>query len=471
MARLVTLLALFAFATAAAQPCQIDVLGLPEQGQLHESERPGLVNPGPFQQRLVERSKAYLTPLLCFAVNRVAFIEQAPEDAAATGWVRVHGYNDIVHLDARPLSLSETALDPSKNRGSPGDVWAGGIDALAHEATHAAVHLLNSQSNVERCRLSTLSCDPVRASQWSSTAQDAAKVAVERMRLSSGIVEEWVRMHEAFVRVGMATEYGAYGGSQHDATALTAAGFTSRYGSSKPGEDIAEWVAKTQVGNLQGQTFEGATVGNPGENLGCLVMSGAGNRVTGDTAAAFTKLSFLRDVGLVSQGAFERCVGGLGIETHGKNGVHLTNNDGSVGTLDDRMRAVIGQNGLGAWSFQLTAEGSARHGDTASPVKATLTLELASILASTATSVDEVSWPRGIYVIGDDAEFRVDFEDAPAGTFYGVEGFVLVTRASNDLIEGSIVLRLGMRPHTAFPVPETGDWLPTPITFRMEGGS
>lgn len=458
---------------AAAQSCEITVLGLAERGQLHEDYRDRMVEPGPYQQRLVERSKSYLTPLSCFAVNRVAFVEQPPEDAAATGWVLVYGDNDIVHLDARPLSLSDNALNPSStsNSGSTGDVWAGGIDAIVHEATHAAVHLLNSQSSVEQCRVGPLACEPVRATQWSSGAQTAARVAVERARLEGGFVEEWVRMHEAFVQAGMATEYGAYEGSKHDATALTAAGFTSLYGSTKPGEDIAEWVAKTQVGDLQGRSFEGAVVGNPSEDLGCMVMRGAGERVTGSTAAAFAKVSFLRDVGLVSQEAFERCVGGMRIETFGKDGLHLTNDDGSVGTLDDRLRAVIGQAESGAWTFQFTSEGTARHGDTASPVKATLTIDLAAAGTFADTPIEEVSWPRGIYVIGQNAEFRVDFEDVPAATFVGVRGFVLVTRASNDALEGSIVLQLALRPNTLVPVPETGDWLPTPITFRLESGA
>ena len=457
---------------AAAQGCDIEVLGQDRRAVLPEDYRNEIVEPGPYQQRLVEYAKDFLTPLACFAVDHVAFVERAPEDAGATGWVRIHSHNDIVHLDARPASLSNDALDPATNRsrGVHGDIWAGGIDAIAHEGTHAAVHLLNSQSDVERCKLPMVWCDPVDPNQWSPAAQAAARAAVEHMRLRSGIVEEWVRMHEAFVAAGMATDFGAYEGSQHDATAITAAGFTSLYGSTKPGEDIAEWVAKTQVGDLQGASFEGATVTATGEDLGCMVLRSSGDRITNRTAAAYTKVAFLRDVGLVSEEAFTRCVGAVHVDTHGRDGLHMTNNDDSVGTLDERLRAVIGRTATGAWTFQFTAEGTAGFGDTTSPAVATLTIDLASMIAAPFTSVDEVSWPRGLYVIGDDAQFRVDLEDAPAGSFVGTVGFVLVTRASNDLLEGSIVLQRGERPG-AFGVPETEKWLPSPITFRMTGGS
>ncbi len=462
---LVMLVALFVAGAAGAQSCGIEVLGAAQREQAHEDDRDLLVDPGTYQRRLVERATQYMTPLLCAGVEGVAFIEKEPEDAGATGWVYVSDRNDLVNLDARPLSLSETALNPATNRGSPGDVWAGGIDAILHEGTHATVNLLHSQSTFERCVLFGASCSRVDASQWAPEALVLARQTVQHARLGAGFAEEWIRLHEAFVHQGMAIAFGEYEGSQHDAGALTRAGFTSLYGSTKPGEDIAEWVAKVQTGDLQGATFEGATVGNAGEDLGCLVMRGDGTSVTPRNVAAFTKVAFLRDVGLVSQEAYARCIGDLRIETFGADGVHLTNSSGGVGTLDAAMRAVIGQDAEGAWTFQLTAEGSAHFGDTPSPAKATLAI----VLAPQSATLEEVSWPRGIYVIGQDASFRVDIEDAPAGSFVGTRGFVLVTRANGDLLEGSIVLQQAVRPG-AFGVPESGSWLPEAITFRMEGG-
>lgn len=95
--------------------------------------------------------------------------------------------------------------------------------------------------------------------------------------------------------------------------------------------------------------------------------------------------------------------------------------------------------------------------------KLTLRLDLRSL----GKNLDEVSWPRGVYVLGLTGDNNVKFvlNGAPAGNFDAMYDFVLVSESSNKRIAGSIVLQRVMRMQAPIPVPEKYN---PPLIVRFE---
>jgi len=58
--------------------------------------------------------------------------------------------------------------------------------------------------------------------------------------------------------------------------------------------------------------------------------------------------------------------------------------------------------------------------------------------------------------------------DEASVTYHVDEGMVLITSATSERIEGSIVMTRAWRPHTTPPVPKAASELPR-ITFRIDG--
>jgi len=462
-------------ASAMAQSCELDLLTRAQAAAVPEQSRSLIVEPGRNQRQLPGVASAFLTSLHCAAVESIVFINDAGEESGRLGWVKTSSHNDLVNLDAREHVLSERSLDPELNPAAAGNVWAAAIDAIVHEGTHAAVHLLESQAEHIDCMLAMFGCGEADPEQWSSASQALAEELVARLRLDGGFRQEWERLHRAFVAADMAREYGGNltpaVAPGTDAATLTAAGFMSPYGSTTPGEDIAEWVAKVQTHELADSTIAGAAVTAEPEDYGCQALRAAGESITNATAAAYTKLAFLRDVGLVSQAAFRSCIGDLSIDVRG-DGLHFFEVDGtgdrSFGkTFSNGLELTMGtQTGSGRAVVLIEVTGVASFGQPGakeeSPARATLTIDMGD-----PDDIPALSWPRGVYRIGEGVTgFRLTLDEAAAGTFVATHGFVLVTSSTAESIEGSIVLQRADRPFAPMGVPYAAADLPR-ITFRV----
>ncbi|MDZ7707737.1 MAG: hypothetical protein U5J97_07565 [Trueperaceae bacterium] len=455
-------------AVAVGQACELRLLGLDDAAEAYEGVRATLVEPGPSQRQVVAEAAPYLTSLHCLAVEKVAFVADPGDESGTMGWVYVTHDNDTLYIDARPARASEEDLDPARRPRIVGNVWATAVDTVVHEATHAAVRLLHTQVLEGDCFVGPFGCDePTDPSQWEASAVAAAAREVERLRLRSGFLTEWTRLHDAFVEAGMAREYGGRGSpsASGGAAAIAAGGFMTPYGSTLPGEDVAEMVAKAQTQGIETNTFAGVAVSSPPEDFACQALRAAGASLTGATAAAYTKLALLRDVGLVDEDAFARCVGSVGIDTRDAEGAHFFGGDTFERTFGD-LEVTMGRHAAtGRTVFQLEASGRAGFGGAEHPAELLVRLDL----ADEDEPIDRVSWPRGIYRLGTGANrVSLTLDGASAGSFVASHGFVLVTTATAERIEGSIVLQRADRPFAPMGVPYAADELPR-ITFRVDG--
>src|SRR5690554_4567172 len=154
-----------------AESCALDALPRSQADQVARTYRSSVIDPGPNQLRLLEAAAARMTPLLCAAVSQVAFTERdggSDSGGMTMGWVMVNSHHSTLHVNALPNHASEADLA----HGRPeylANVWLTAIETLVHEATHASVHLLNTQlkPGVSRCFLLGFFCDdPTDPGVW-----------------------------------------------------------------------------------------------------------------------------------------------------------------------------------------------------------------------------------------------------------------------------------------------------------------
>jgi hypothetical protein len=284
----------------------------------------------------------------------------------------------------------------------------------------------------------------------------------------SGFLGEWDRVHEAFQALGWARDYGTFNDEPRSTAAaedLAAAGFMSVYGNLNPFEGIAEFVrwpitrdlyrsAGVQEGMGLSQTADGA----------CLAIRARGGQgINAQTAAVYTKLVFVRQLGLISQADFDRCVGPGA--WRGAQGDGFTVHDGdSVNHFGDHIRHRFGVE-RGHHVFIMEADGTATFGSSTNPSTLRLTLQIAPF----ASPRDLPPWPRGVYVLGEHAPNRLEFR-MPANRYANFDArqgaVALITEASDEAIVGSIHVPQGWRLHAAVPVPQVFD-PPLRIPFRI----
>jgi hypothetical protein len=441
---------------ARAQSCEPRVLSRSDADEVHEAHRALVEEPGRYQRQLPEVASGFFSPLLCAAVERVVYVEDAGEPSETMGWVRIASHNDLVHVDGRENHADETDLDPDRPGQTPAlaaNVWAAAIDTLVHEGTHAATHLLHSQIVPGGCLFLAVGCDePTDASQWRPDAIEVARQASRHARLGGGFRAEWERMHAAFVDGGMAAPYGSGGLSSESADrAIAEAGVMTPYGLTSASEDIAEMVAKALVDpsvvRISGEAPNAAR-----EDRACRALQGA-DAVQSWNAAVVAKLGFLADVGLIVEDVLEACSGGLEVDTRGADGFHTFLLDGTYQSSYTRdVEVSMGlQSSNDRVVFALDAWGTASFGDVDSPVRLRLLIDLAASDAD----LDRVSWPRGLYWLGEGVTaFTLAFEneEVDGASFIATGGPILITRASADLIEGSLVVQRGMRLSPTVPL-------------------
>lgn len=459
----VILLFLSVAAIAASANCDPQVLGPSEADQVEEQYQQKVVRPTDLHKELVRRAFAMAPPFLCQAVERVVFVADAGASGATMGWT-YQSVGDLIYISALMTTASVENLNPvllARRYPSLSDAQvqetatknqAEVIQSILHEAAHSAHYLIDSQRD-----RSLFSVRP-DADAWDASAITAARAKVAELRLGAGLLEgEWTRLHSAFVAHGMGR---AYGGGRSD---LLAGGFMSAYGATKPSDDVAEMTSWAIAAPL----YDGLST--PAKDDACKALRSAGSDdISAANAAVIVKLFLLEDLGFISEADRERCVGPVQPTGATSEGFHVYSGSRLAHTASRSMTAGIGRDTeFFKWVFTLDADGQVVYGGDPTDAHYALKLLLAEGAWTTPISdVDDVSWPRGIYTLvrpNEPNSFWINAEDKGA-TLWATRGFVLVFRASNRLIQGSIVPQMFLRPFTAVPVPEVP---PSRITFVL----
>lgn len=413
----------------------------------------------PTQYAVVKAALGRMPPMLCAGISRIAFVDLG---SGTAGQVNAHA-GDLVLLNAAVdygdgLGFDELSLQAPGQR-------ARLMHTIFHEGAHAAEWLLNSTAEVEGY-----------AGEWEPSERDLAAETVDRVRLRGGLAREWRRVHGAFFGLGWADSYliPPFDEVQREhirglgPAEMAEYGMMSMYATKQHHEDIADTVGWAMSAPLMREA--GLPDGPPPlvNDYGCIAMRAHGEQsVPQDLSAVFTKLAFVRDLGLITPEVFDSCAGpniglepdveGITIVEEGDvQNTFTTDPEAIIGTLDDR------------YVFELTVHGTAQFGDESHAATLTLRIDLGGTTNSLgeAVPVEEVPWPRGIYSLapGRPNHFELRMETAPAGDFDVTDGFVLVTEASNDRLLGSVFAREAWRPHAPVPVPQTFD---PPLNFRF----
>lgn len=421
-----------------------------------------LLDPGPTQRAVVRGALELMTPLLCHAVSRIA-IGHVPSDPGVGGVVRQLASGDLMLINTA-VGYEESDLAGSEEQRL----------RMMHTIIHEAGHMAEALLNAEGTRPSNFGGDWF-AGEWDFVQRTVASDTLHNVRLDVSLFSEWHRTHQSFVAQGWAlpwadptdgpvTEGAITAIRRWDAAKTAESGFMSRYGASYYAEDIADLVAWTYMA----PHFRAAGIPNgvrQTEDFGCQEMRAHGERsVPSRLSALYTKLMFLKDLGLVHPDDVEECTGanlGLPVDSPG---FHVWQEETRLSSFDTAVTAIIGTLG-DRYVFEMTGNGEATFGDERYPATFRLLLDL----AEGTRDVARVPWPRGVYPLSmvgpDKLELRLD--GAGAGDFDVREGFALVAEASNERIAGSVFFTQSWRPHAPVPVPEVHD-PPLIVRFLIE---
>lgn len=416
------------------------------------------------QLALVRAALGRMTAVHCMGVGRIAFIDRPSTTTPGSvgSWE-----GDFININANYFKEGEgfewVGFDEVRLQDRRAQALFQGV--ILHEAAHATTHLLSAMSEVPN----TFHGD------WGVTERHLAADTIDRVRLRGDIVRLWDIMHTSFMNQGWGDPY--YGDTDtyvarratESAADIASGGFSSPYGKLNVREDIAEWATWPIAGAL----YEAAGIApGPGalrRGYGCPQMSAHGSMdVPSRLAAAFTKITFMHDLGFVTDENYEECIGpALG----------LPNSDEGIAIYEDGdLRRVFGTNATarigerdGRYVFVLEAEGAAEFDGMDYP--ATLTLEIG--LGETSTGfiftddipIDQISWPRGAFAlgVGQPHAFRLRLEGEPAGNFDVTDGFILAAASTNSRLVGSVFVTEAFRNQAPVPVPQVFE---PPLQFR-----
>lgn len=409
--------------------------------------------PGPFQLAAVEAALGRMTPLLCGAVGRIAFVRSEAMAEDASGAVMQAGEGQIIMINtaSRPESDLENKSDPAQQNSARRNRLE--LQAtLLHESGHSVEALLNASG-----------ADPgLYGGDWQVPARSRAVATLTNARLRKGFGEEWRRMHNSFVSAGWAHAHSISGLLIPEADSrVVSGGFMTSYGSNIWWDDIAEFLSQIYMGPV----FRNK--GFPSRDLACLAMQAWNEpNVPSQLAAVYAKALFLRDLGVVKPADVTACIGThLGLQSM-PQGLHFWLGGKHYRSFTTNLAAGIHTEAIARNRvFTLEGEGEAGFGGDTYPAKLTLRLDLRGL----GDDIDEVSWPRGVYELGltGDNNVKLVLDGAPAGNFDAMDGFVLVAEASNKRITGSIVLQRVFRLQAPLPVPEKYD-PPLIVRFKLE---
>ncbi len=416
-------------------------------------DKPMVVEPGPLQEHVVRDGSRLLSPFLCQAVTRVAFVDRLAD--GEKGWV-LGGKPDLISLSSSPSTFQEANLDRRQRPQIAANVRAEAIATLVHEAAHSAAFLLQAHDGVDdapdlRSELSDLL---FADNDWSDAAHAAARDAISRTRLMKGFVEEWQRIHDSFVKAGLSNPYHGQGQARMSAEQILRMGVTSAYGGRNADEDIAEMTAAA----LASSAYDAEGVNAAAEDLACRAMrSQPGPAIPDQLAAVFTKVGLLESLGLIGADDYEACVGNLAIRGSG-SGFFTLEEGQQIHRYAGDVKGKLGQmGGGGAWYFQMEAKGEIGIEDQGRrPARIVLTLEI----ADAGTKLDDVSFPRGLYRIAPGASafntLQIYSQDGGEEKIAIElwEADVLVARASHTLVEGSVFIRKYINYTELFKLPQ-----------------
>lgn len=414
--------------------------------------------PGPYQLASTQAALARLTPLLCQSIGRIAFA-YVPDVGNILAAVNSVGAGDTLMINISTL-LSEEELETKLSRRLMLQA------TIAHEAGHAAETLLTVESSGNDRLLARN-----YSGAWGFPARTLANKTIENVRLEVGMEAEWRRIHSSFVAVNWAKDYGAFPSERGDPPAwnpvdIANAGFISQYASSNWAEDIADTVAHAYYSRTVGDAYEANGVGHLRGDFGCIEMNAYQEKnLPSRLSALYTKLQFLKDLGLVYPEGVRECTGeNLGVPRD-EPGFHVWQDGARKRSFQNQLAAHIGTKESGVPVFEMEGTGQAGFGDKTYPAKVKLRLDLGNRFQG----FDKVSWPRGVYELGltGDNNFTIRLDGAKAGNFNAMDGFVLVAESSAKRIAGSVVLQRVFRLSAPLPVPERYD-PPLVVRFSMD---
>lgn len=414
------------------------------------------------QHAVIRSALGKLPPLLCAGVRRIAMVAGLEDDVkGAVAWkagdtMLLNGDEDWEEFDGWGFDAESLARD---------DMQAWLHFFIAHEAAHNLETLLD----VEEDNL-------FETANRQLQARRLAEETTEFVRLGQGLWEEWVRMHETFQNVGLAStwieaelpdaptedEMWSLGPDE-----MAARGFLSAYGATDPSEDFAEFVSLAIMSDML------ADAGIPRANaygrlrdLGCVAMRNhSPANLPSDLSAVYTKLSFVRDLGAIEQRHLDSCTGpNVGIFQE-RVGTSIRQDGQTLDHFGTDPEALLGSTDAG-WIFRYDVRGEASFSGTRYPAALRLDLILAG--ANEIDDVSELSWPRGLFLIrpGQPHSFNLRMPDARAGNFDVIDGIALITEANNERIVGSVVVNLVERRQAPAPVPIPESYDP-PLVFRF----
>ncbi len=427
-----------------------------------------LIVPGPTQRAVLRGALEMATPLLCHSVARVAFA------TPVAGSTETDGIGGAVNISNGDMMVLNAEIYPEEELATSRELRLRLMQTILHEAAHSAENLLNAQSDRP---------GEYRGG-WRPPARSLAGETIDRVRLRKSLRSEWVRVHDSFVKQGWAKSHAGRPGGLPSPERREAvrnwspeqtarAGVISRYGGTYYADDIADMVGWLYLA----PHFRAAGIPEgkrQTEDYGCQVMRREpGPRLPADLAAFYTKVHFLEDLGLVREEDVRACTGSVDIGANiGSQGFHFSTN-GSRNVFGTGVKAHLGRQSKGGAGFEMSAEGRADFGGRSYPAKAILRLELdtRAEVALRKTTIEQVAWPRGVYPLGilglGSGEFQLRLDGMPAGNFDVMDGYALVSEASNQRIAGSIFVSKALRVHAPLPVPQVFDE-PLLIRFLIE---
>lgn len=434
-----------------------------------------ILAPGPTQRAVIHGALGLMTPLLCHGVARIV-VGDVPSQPGLGGQVKQLASGDLLLINVA-AGYTEAELAASAER------RLRMMQTVIHETAHGAEALLNASGSPRQDF----------TGEWTPPSRPLAEETIENVRLEKGLIDEWQLVHRSFERQEWARAYAQNSGpegSPERKAAVQAArdrsgveavkgGFMSRYAAKNYAEDIADTVVWTYLGDRYRAAGIPSGRGQT-EDYACQRMRAhGGDGVPSEFAAVYTKLHFLKDLGLVKPGDVDDCTGSVGLPNDAP-GFHFWQGGDYQRTFGRGVTAVIGTAPSGNYVYEMKAEGEAAFGDETYPARARLVLEL----APGGAPLEKVSWPRGVYDLGllagydlgklanlsklvRGSGFSLRLEGKAAGSFDVYDGFALVAEASNDRIAGSLFIRRAWRLQAPLPVPQTFD-PPLVVRFAIE---
>lgn len=506
-------------------------------------------NYGPNQIQLVKEALGAVPDVICKAVKRIAFVTKEYETDEGVVKPDVLGFVDDripdLMIVIAPEIPGQKEYYPTENNLQLGDglfreyeldengnstgvllpaeeslqkkliVWKRSMKSIMHEGYHNATHLLESVKTIEpdenHCSeyyRSVRDSDHYQENQWGSGVKENGKNLVKNLGLEEGFKIEWCRLHNNFVKANLSEHYNP-DLPEKKATNPGGLGFLSEYSQKSPSEDIAEVGAWIQLNDFESR--RDLTVGDlPHLNITDAQKQRFANvklyydyynfcksrqdriqqfGLPPNLAAIFTKINFLRDLGFISEQAYESCLNGgkIGLtrDLRISNGFHRLEYESGEwmyrhdidklghtivdpfaternSTWDQKLFIIIGKGILNDDGKQYNMEMQLRFNKT-----------------------NGTNLPRGIYKLDWDWEsllpgvtrrpcppifsssesewtFFVNVEKAPSKSFCTVVGQILVLRSSKDFIEATMIINKVLKRVGGPPVQ-----LPS---LRIEGG-